>query len=58
MTELGEHEVGPEEGGFGKALGGDPGERGGGLVFDVDEVGAAVLGEAVEEEGPVVGFGG
>jgi hypothetical protein len=42
---------GPESGGFGKAFGGDPDW----CAVDVDAVGAALLGEAVEEERPVLG---
>jgi hypothetical protein len=46
--------VRPEERGFGEALGGDPG----GCAFEDDAVGAALLGEAVEEERPVLGVAG
>jgi hypothetical protein len=35
-----DRDVGPEESGFGEAFGGDPGGR----AFDVDAVGAALLG--------------
>jgi hypothetical protein len=62
MTEFGESDGRPEEGGFGEALGGDPGYKPsvcvGGIWVERDDAGSSLFCEAVEEEGPVFGAAG
>jgi hypothetical protein len=59
MTILKRERIRPEDRGFGEAFGGDPGFEWSALLRGVfsecDEVGAALLREAAEEERPVLG---